>query len=185
MRPEDKEPFFEYTLYLLTKWYKDVFPDAAENDLSTLKVLKLLFFVSAAKASSDDDHSLVDDVFDNYKAMPYGHVESDVYNYIRNNNGDLEYFKIDNLRTLTKDGANIPSLEASLDGAIKSKIDDSVDYLKKRNNDLIKLSAFDLVELSHLWYSWKKNYQPNEQEEVRSFRIDKADIKIEAKVFNF
>ena len=64
---------FEYILYKLNEWYKENNP-TQENDLSILKAMKLLFFVSVV----DTEKHLLS-TFDNFQAWQYGHVEADVY----------------------------------------------------------------------------------------------------------
>lgn len=176
-----KQNHFEYVLHCLLLWYKEVKGNEEGNDISTLKALKLLFFVSAAKSSSEAE-SLVDDPFNSFVAMPYGHVELDVYNLIQFNGGTLEYFKINNSGT-TRLKEDLSPLISSLNMGFKKKIDESVDFLKLTNNELILASPFDLVELSHLWFSWKKNYNIARSQSSRRQDIPAEDIKSETKVY--
>jgi len=99
-----KTQAFEYFVYQLQKWYIGKYGSFENNDFSILKVLKLLFFCSAIEAEKDKDDTLLDIAFDNFYAMPYGHVESDVYNAIRG--GELSFFKIDRDKT-TLNSSNI------------------------------------------------------------------------------
>src|SRR6185295_7815705 len=76
-----KLEYFEYTISKMIQWYcqenamsTDTF--SVVNDFSKLKVLKLHFFVCAINSSSN--HML--EIFDSFYAMPYGHVESELYN---------------------------------------------------------------------------------------------------------
>ena len=82
MTSTHKKQAFEYLVFKLVKWYKSNH-NSNINDLSILKVLKLTFFVSAVGTTRDTKDTLLDNVFDNYFAMPYGHVESDIYNSIK------------------------------------------------------------------------------------------------------
>ncbi|HNM25789.1 MAG TPA: hypothetical protein PKL15_10175, partial [Saprospiraceae bacterium] len=80
---------FEFVLNELMDWHKELTGNETKNDFSILKSLKLLFFVSAARTNSSNHSVLLEDVFTNYVAMPYGHVESDVYAYLREARGEL------------------------------------------------------------------------------------------------
>ena len=182
MEKNQKILYFQYTLHKLLLWFKAANGNEAANDISILKSLKLLFFVSSAKSNKDDNDSLVDSVFTSFMAMPYGHVESDIYDAIKGNNGAFEYFTVTNSNT-TRNGQPISGLTSQLEERYTAKIDESVDFLKD-NSNLILLSPFDLVELSHLWFSWRKNYTLAENEGKRSRDIPVADIKSETKIFN-
>lgn len=183
MNPEEKLSYFEYTLSKLLAWYTDI-TGSSNNDLSTLKALKLLFFVSAAKATMRDSHSLVDDVFDKFVAMPYGPVESDIYSRINLQNGNLTFFSINNSSVQAKESF-MEGVFSNLDPDFTKKIDESIDLVRSMNENLINLSAFDLVELSHLWYSWRKNYQMALDAGQRSKVIPVEDIKAEIKIYKF
>ncbi|OUJ68976.1 Panacea domain-containing protein [Hymenobacter crusticola] len=133
---------FSYLVTQLIAWSDEVNSVEQRNSLTKLKLIKLLFFVSAADQSNGPSNLLA--VFNNFYAMPYGHVESDIYNEIVNR-GILDY-----------SFANSMKLEASEDD--KRVIQSAVGYLRKQNNDLIKYTANELVDLSHEWHSWKSVY---------------------------
>lgn len=174
MSPAEKIYYFQYLLDKLLKWY----PDEQNNDLSILKSLKLLFFVSAAN-NNPDSNILIDEVFDKYVAMPLGHVESDIYNTIKSTNGDLEYFYIDNQTTIRKS-----EITVKLNISYTNQIDQSISFLQKKHPDLINYPPSDLVELSHLWYSWRKNYNIALKNSRRSWDIPLKDIKEESKIYS-
>ncbi|WP_017496940.1 type II toxin-antitoxin system antitoxin SocA domain-containing protein [Flavobacterium sp. WG21] len=167
---------FEYTLMRLTQWYSESSP-SGDNDISILKSLKLLFFVSAVDTTVDSTETLLDEIFDNFTALPLGHVESDVYAGIKE--GGLLYVTIDNRRSRI---INLQEIE-KLDIRYKKKIDDSVFKLKKINSNLVKLSSFELVELSHKWYSWKKNILIAKSRGSSSQPIRIQEIKSEDKIY--
>lgn len=88
----DKINAFEQVVYYLSQWWKERNPEK-ENDLGILKVMKLLFFVSGA----DKENNLFD-VFDNFQAWQYGHVEADIYNYYSDNKGEFSFFTINRFK---------------------------------------------------------------------------------------
>lgn len=103
---EQKIEAFEYFVLRLIQWWAEQNPDTEfeENHLSVLKVLMLLFFTCSANHNEfpriEDKESMFD-VFDNFYAMPYGHIEKDVYEHIRANDGKFSFFTIGNRITLT------------------------------------------------------------------------------------
>mgnify|MGYP003610257323 CR=1 FL=1 len=102
MKETTKEKAFEQFVLGLIKWWAEVNPEKEweENDLSILKVLKILFFVSAVGADSKGDGLL--NIFDNWVAMPYGHVEKDVFDLIRHKKGEFSFFTLTNTRIILK-----------------------------------------------------------------------------------
>lgn len=168
---------FEYVLFKLIEWHNENNKTANENDISILKALKLLFFVSSVNTMKDSVDTLLDHPFNNFVAMPYGHVESDIYDAIKQ--GDIKNVDIDKNKTDIKDIESILELSPET----KLKIDESIISLKKINNKLIKLSSFELVELSHRWFSWKINYQKALQNKIFSHSISISEIKNEDKFY--
>ncbi|MCT3949060.1 DUF4065 domain-containing protein [Elizabethkingia anophelis] len=174
----DKKIAFEYFVCQLHAWYKEACGDTKDNDLSILKVLKLLFFVSAVGTDKNSQNSLIDDVFDNFCAMPYGHVESDIYTIAKEKK--LSYISIDTTKSKI---ISLDTILKEIGREVKIKIDKSIKLLKEINFDLIKFSSFELVELSHKWYSWVKNYNKAKSSGYYSFKIPKEDIKSEIKIY--
>lgn len=167
---------FEYLLSKLLEWNSKCYL-TGDNDLSILKVLKLTFFVSAVGTNKDSQNSLLDSVFNNFVAMPYGHVESDIYSFIKANR--LPNFTINNSQTIKIHNVDYKDL----DYTIKSKIDKSVAMLQDINSGLIKLSSFDLVDLSHNWYSWQKYFSEAQSRGINSLPIPTYEIKREDKIY--
>lgn len=174
-----KTQAFEYFVYQLYNWYIERYSSFDSNDLSMLKVLKLLFFCTAIEAEKDKDDTLLDLAFDNFYAMPYGHVESDVYNAIKKN--ELSFFKIDRDKTLIFSNIEGNSFDA-LSNNIKTKIDSSFKKLSKENEKVLEMLPLDLVLLSHLWYSWRYYYNKAKEKGVYSEKIPNNIIKSENKV---
>lgn len=173
----NKEEAFEYLVYKLVEWFEQSTGKVDRNDLSTLKVLKLTFFVSAVGTTKKSKETLLDDVFDKFVAMPYGHVESDVYSGIKKK--VYLNINVDNKCTKIKESFN-PDL---YDSNLKKKIGHAVDALKEVNPNLIKMSSFDLVDLSHSWYSWQKYYRQAKDMGRFSEEIPVQEIKNEHKIY--
>ena len=176
MTREEKIPYVDFVIRSLLKWHDD-FCKKESNDLSTLKVLKLIFFVTAVDTNSDSQESLLDTVFDKFYAMPYGHVESDVYSIIKESM--IEGLSINNKNTTVYSSTSYNSLDEN----ISDKINISINKLKHLNPHLIELTSFDLVELSHSWYSWQYYYSLAQKQGLNSLEIDNSVIKGEDKIF--
>lgn len=152
---QNKIEIFEYILFNFSLWYRDENSLTSDedfnnnNDLSILKVIKLHYFL--VSFNSKETNLLT--FFDNFYAMPYGHVESDIYNNIHR----LVHFKVDNTKTTIRLGVNRQSF--TLSESIASEIDLAIENLRGRHPNLIKLDAKRLVDLSHKLLSWKTSYQ--------------------------
>lgn len=172
-----KKDCFEYSIDKFIQWYKEENLDNVDGwnaDFTKLKLIKLNFFLSAVNAGKESDGLL--DVFDNYFAMPYGHVESDLYDHI----SALNKYNVTNTGISVKlESYNYPHMTLP----IQLKIDSSIESLKRENKDLIKYGAFKLVELSHQWYSWVNMYNLAKMRRVNSIRIPSELIKNESKLF--
>lgn len=152
-----KKLAFEFFLCELMKWdieIRELSDFNTDNDLSLLKSLKLLFFTVAVDANNDK--SLLEEIFNNFHAMPLGHVELDIYNQYQN----LKYFTLDrySLKLKSMDFKSVLSTineyTPELTGHQKEKIRNAVTILKNKRKSLILEKAFNLVELSHTWNSW-------------------------------
>jgi len=139
---------FEYVLYKLNEWYKGNNP-TQENDLSILKAMKLLFFVSGVDIANN-----LFGTFNRFQAWQYGHVEADLYNQYSQKKGNFNYLEISRERTVLKEKAFIMLNESNFPKELKSKIDDDIEKLKEKNKELINYKASRLVNLSHAHYSW-------------------------------
>lgn len=154
---EMKTQAFEFVVFELINWYKlqnsiiDNEQFNLHNDFNKLKVIKLHFFASAINSKSN---SLLR-VFDKFYAMPYGHVESDIYN----NWNNFTFYKIDT-KKLTIMNINELSRESFVlvDENLKLEISKAVEDLKQSNSSLINYNSLKLVELSHKWFSWKSMF---------------------------
>lgn len=170
---------FEYFITQLIAWYKEENGQETfkHNDLSRLKVLKLHFFVCASRANEKEDGLL--SIFDNFWAMPYGHVESDIYKNLES----LFCFEINTQNLNIINDCNKEYFE-TLDNKIKEEISQSFSTTKLKNKDLINYMAVDLVELSHTWYSWKAMYKLARSFNKYSLKIPNEMIRTEKKLFN-
>lgn len=167
---------FEYFLKKLVEWYCEYyqigvteFNNHPHNNLSKLKVIKLHFF-----ACSTNSEAL--EIFDDFHAMPYGHVESDIYNQLDN----LSFCTVTNSNLIIN---NVEGFKSST-SPNHSIIDVSIIRLRDANSSLISLEPFELVELSHKWYSWRYNFQKARQSGSYSRPINSELILKEEKFYS-
>ena len=165
---------FEYLLIKLVEWHNEACGNV-KNDISLLKGMKLLFFVSAVDAKTDSKNTLLDTYFNKFVAMPYGHVESEIY-------ASIKYANLENV-IINSSSTEIIKKDVELNESIKRMIDSSVLKLKSQNYNIIKMSAFELVELSHRWYSWKYYFAKARKSYISSIEIPNEVIKQEEKIF--
>lgn len=144
----DKIKVFEEILFHLNEWYKEQNPNKdKENDLSVLKTMKLLFFVSGA-----DSENHLFDIFNKFQAWQYGHVEADIYSAYSEKGGNFDNFTLDRNRLIFRDEYQFEG------GSFSEKIKGNIQILKDENPDLISYEAFRLVDISHSYLSWDIYY---------------------------
>ena len=119
---------------------------AKGRSISKLKAFKLLFFTVAI---DNKEWTLLDEVFDNFYALPYGPVESDIYD----NLDMLQNYQLqgNNLTLKTTVDFSYSNCESHYKTLIKS----SVDKLGESYPQLLSMSAIELVELSHKSDCWQ------------------------------
>lgn len=123
------------------------------NDLSILKLQKLLFFLSTKNTK-------LLNIFSFY-ALPYWPVELETYK---------KYEKLNNVKISNRFSKIVTSVNTSVyDSEFTSQVEVGIESLKQENPSIFRLGAFDLVHISHKWDCWKNN------ESIRG-AITKEDI---------
>jgi hypothetical protein len=168
----DKNYVFQYVVDELLDWY-GLEKDINNNDFSVLKTLKLLFFVTAASTELGKDSLLVG-VFDKFYAMPYGHVESSIYDSIKNGQFINSRYNITKSKTIINQNIQLPVLDKN----IQIRVRNSVSILKHLNYNIVFMNQFELVDLSHKWDSWKLNFSNS------STPISPSKILDESKIYS-
>ncbi len=170
---EVKVKMFEYISHKLIEWYTDENSGSDTNDLSKLKVIKLHFFICAISSKPGNKGLL--EYFNNFYAMPFGHVESDIYNEIN----ELETVR------LSRDGLTTVGTiqDLGLSPNETQMIDQAILDLKEVNPAIINYKTFDLVDLSHIWESWKTMYSLAQDMHKASMPIPTEMIQEENKIF--
>lgn len=169
-----KNQIFEYFIFKTLIHLRD---NQKNNDLSVLKCVKLLFFFSTVEEENGD--SLIDR-FDSMYAMPLGHVETEIYDAMKANS--FENFSFTKQHTTLKK----PTIHSnSFNPAVVSLVERKFELLLKKNPNILFMPAYDLVELSHQWFSWRYYFEQAKAQHKLSMKIPTQVIKNEYKVYSF
>lgn len=168
---------FEYTISKIIDWYKSLVNDDNEvcSNLSKLKLFKLHFFVATVNSVPEkEDHDLLN-IFDRFYALPYGPVEGSIYDHL----DELNFYSIYNDHVEIKEEPDF----TDLDQCVKEQIDSAIQALRKKNDNLVALPAFELVEISHKWPVWKLLYAHALKEGRRNESMPGELIRISSKFY--
>lgn len=166
----------EYIVDKVKSWYALAGGDLQNNDLSKLKITKLLFFTCAATADRDIPGLL--NTFDNFVAMPFGHVESDLQDHM----GNTSQFSITKTGLSFKEGVDHYEMNPEI-ANLCPIIDKGIERLQQINFNLVKYTPFELVDLSHRWQSWKTVFALAKRNGKFSMKIPNDMIMVEPKIF--
>jgi uncharacterized phage-associated protein len=168
---------FKNIFFQLKEWYKEELNYTDEdfnlyNDFSILKLIKLQFFISAVDSENNND------ILNGYQfyAMPYGPVETNTYRLIKAN-------QIDGIN-INRNKTSVSENFQEIDHDINESISNAINLLKEKEPNLITAGAGELVDLSHKWQSWKRNYAFARAQMIYSSPIDNNEIVNDIKVFN-
>lgn len=161
MEQTTKIRMFEYAIFKLVEWFKEIEPQKSVTlHFSRLVSLKLLFFISAIKRSPDicnqantqetNESSDLLDIYENFYAMQYGPVEIDIYTAIVTRQTQNYIFGNHSLK-----GAPNINVFNCLTQNLKNRIDESITRLRELNPNIVSYTPFQLVELSHKWDAWQ------------------------------
>lgn len=159
---------FDYMLTLFDQWISsESNGEKCLAGMTRLSALKLLFLASANKTDSGND---LLDTFNEFYAMPYGPVESDIYNAIRDDK--LPSYKVLDTSIKKKNHA-----ELKYDIKEYSSVKTAVEKLKDRNNELISYRASKLVDITHKWESWKNAFDFAQFMGINSYKMTVKSIR--------
>lgn len=156
----DKILCFEYLLYRMIDWYRELRPEEDYNsvigDFSRLKSLKLLFFVSTVGLF--DEKGLLD-IFTRFCAMQHGPVESDIYDAMVSNK--TEIFDFNDRKTILKKIEKreiIQIFQNNIDPQTLERLNAAILLLREENPDIVTYTPFHLVDISHKWKVWRNTF---------------------------
>ncbi|MCE4067320.1 SocA family protein [Chryseobacterium gleum] len=169
----DKLLLTKYILYKFSVWYEESYGNSESNDLSVLKSLKLIFLLATVNSDKPNENLL--DIGFKFVAMPYGPVETEIYDSYREKT-ITDIIDTNGINSSFLKSINYDEVLSHLSGE-KKIIDNSLSILKSKNYYLILKSASYLVDLTHMFNSWKQNYKKALILGKYSFDIPNDDIK--------
>ena len=129
---------FDYMLHLFEEW-RDNHETIKGKPFPKLTAMKLLFLAAAPKKDGGDD---LLDIFDNFYAVPYGPVESDVYNAMCEDK--LPSFSVKYRSIEPREGAE-PYNAKRYNDKFYHRVRNAVNDLREKNEKLVLLNAFELA----------------------------------------
>lgn len=160
---------FEYLIDILARKYnKNI------QDFTTLRLIKLLFLVTGVSTTNED--AGLTDIFDNFVAMPYGPVESDIYAAIQRD-GLKRY-------SVSASGCYLKKEEPfHISDESKRSLETAVDYLLEKNPQILSIQPFELVDITHKWSCWRVCYKFALNSGKRSITIPSQMIQNSVKYY--
>lgn len=175
LKKEKKIEAFDYMIYRLVQKQEEL--TGKPNDICRAKALKLSFYLTARSIELNKENNLLD-LFDDYWAMPLGHVEMDIYQYLK-----AKKFRnvfIDNEHSI------VENENFQLDEDIKKLIDETIDDFttNEKTKHLISYDGYKLCEVNRkLWFSFKVSYQRAREKGLHWEKIDNELIRLETKIY--
>lgn len=147
----EKNLLFEYLVFRLDEWKKDIEKGNEKvHAFTKLRLQKILFLVCAWNVDNKNPKLL--DIFNQFYALPYGPVEIDIYEAMKNNqtfrhisfNGnECMYSKIES------------SMFTSISSLHRQWINEAVDDFIKNDRKYLTMPVFNLVDITHRWSAWQ------------------------------
>lgn len=142
---------FEYLVFRLNEWKSKLEGENIKVPAFTkLRLQKILFLACAWNVDGENPKLL--NVFNQFFALPYGPVEMDIYEAMKNTTSFQHIcFKgneclSDNLES---------SIFTSMDSDYRKWMDEAVTDFADNNRKYLTMPVFDLVDITHQWSAWR------------------------------
>mgnify|MGYP004470313343 CR=1 FL=1 len=147
----DKNVLFEYIVYKLD-WWKSKIGSADVPSFTKLRLQKILFLICAWNVSKDNMKLL--NVFNRFYALPYGPVEMDIYEVMKN--GSFKQMRFCGNECIYNFA---DSNFTVISNVYKGYVDDAINHFVSENKDYLTMPIFDLVDITHKWTVWKTSME--------------------------
>lgn len=148
----DKNLIFEYLVYRLDEWkLKLEKENIVVPTFTKLRLQKILFLVCAWNVENTNRKLLK--VFNHFFALPYGPVEMDIYEAMKNDKAFQHIHFVGNECVYSKLEASM--FTSKLLGEHIRWIDETVDEFMKNHRRYLTMPVFDLVDITHRWSAWR------------------------------
>ncbi len=164
---ESKIAPFEYIVFKSLKWLDSIGENVSENDLSKMKLQKILFFLTTK------EHKLLKNFCDFY-ALPHGPVESDILKNINEN--QFSKYTITGSATSLKSGSDFLDYEVPKQDWVEL-VNKAFKDLIDENEKLILKGAYELADLSHEWTCWKESFSKAKSLGLKAYPISSTQIE--------
>lgn len=145
----DKILLFEYIVYRLDRWKHEI-GSANVPAFTKLRLQKILFLICAWNVTKDKPKLL--NVFNRFCALPYGPVEMDIYEAMKDNS-KFKNLSFEGNECVYKDFTD--SMFVNLTDGMKIYVDDAIEHFKSEKRKYLTMPVFDLVDVTHQWSVWK------------------------------
>lgn len=159
-----KRQAIHYILWKCLEWIEELGEDKEQNDISVLKFLHFVFIISSADSEKDEKSILLEDIFTDFHAQPYGTIERTVKEYLMYKN-------------LISDHRAKVIEKPKVDFDLRLDIDFRFECVKRINNNMIKLPAFDLVDKNRKNWCWQITYNKGLKKNTLNEKIPMELIK--------
>lgn len=144
----DKILLFEYIVYRLDEWKREI-GSSKVPAFTKLRLQKILFLICAWNVSKSEPKLL--SVFDCFYALPYGPVEMDIYEAMKDNS-KFKHLRFDGNECIYKVFSD--SLFIDLTDEMKNYVDEAVKRFISEKRKYLTMPVFDLVDITHKWSVW-------------------------------
>ncbi len=177
MKQDKKLILFEYIVAQLFKWAEA--EQIEEPNLSKLRLQKILFLLCTISATKDE-HPLLE-IFNSFYALPYGPVETNIYDA-------MLYDEFDHIKFIGNDciisEQKVRDIETShINNETKGIVIQAIEKLKEQDTNYLTIPVFDLVQITHRWTVWQNAMSIAEilggkSQKMPTEKILKSQIKV-------
>ena len=147
----DKNLLFEYLVFRLDEWKKNIEKRNEKVPAFTkLRLQKILFLVCAWNVDNTNRKLL--NTFNQFYALPYGPVEIDIYEAMKNNQ-TFQHISFNGNECIYSNFE--PSVFISISSRSRKWIDEAMDDFVKNDRKYLTMPVFDLVNITHRWSAWR------------------------------
>lgn len=164
---KEKEEIIEYLMCKFSEWHKEE-TGKEDDNFHTLKFTTLMYLTIISDINKHSENSLLDDVFTELWAEPYGVVDREVKAYLRASD-KLEEGVIKRVN---------PDAVCNDERVLKS-----LEKIKKINSKLITYSSWDLMRIVQKTYAWIFYMNKARKKDEYSSLIPKEIIKNEERFY--
>lgn len=144
----DKNLLFEYIVYRLNEWKQKIGSEKVPA-FTKLRLQKILFLICAWNVSKTEPKLL--SVFNRFYALPYGPVEMDIYEAMKDDT-KFKHLRFDG-NECVYDAFSYSDF-IGLTDEVKNYVNDAIKQFISEKRKYLTMPVFDLVDITHKWSVW-------------------------------